>query len=172
MSRSSSHSWPSVPSGIVAVPPTGSEATLVLRQKRSALKAAGIVIASSRYALTVKIVPVNPFSGRPPSAGGLKRGSRHVPVHSLLGSIFAFACVSLYETRVVYGVELPSMLGSHRVFQKTSLPLKNARLTPALRAASTFARCDPDQYSSCPTERNALCSSSSAPLRAVSIPDE
>src|SRR5512144_2660677 len=31
------------------------------------------------------------------------------------------------------------MLGSHRVFQYTSLPLKNARLTPASRAASTFA---------------------------------
>ena len=32
------------------------------------------------------------------------------------------------------------MLLSHRVFQKISLPLKNARLTPALRAASTLAR--------------------------------
>ena len=28
------------------------------------------------------------------------------------------------------------MLVSHRVFQNTSLPLKNARLTPASRAAS------------------------------------
>ena len=34
----------------------------------------------------------------------------------------------------------PSTLGPHRVFQNISLPLKNARLTPALRAASTFAR--------------------------------
>ena len=33
------------------------------------------------------------------------------------------------------------MLGSQRVFQNTSLPLKNARLTPASRAASTLARC-------------------------------
>ena len=31
-------------------------------------------------ALTMKIVPVSAFSGRPPSAGGLKRGSRQVPV--------------------------------------------------------------------------------------------
>ena len=45
------------------------------------------------------------------------------------------------------------MLGSQRVFQKTSLPLKNARCTPALRAASTLARCAPDQYSSCPTDK-------------------
>ena len=57
------------------------------------------------------------------------------------------------------------MLGSQRVFQKTSLPLKNARLTPASRAASTLARWPPDQYSSCPTDRNALCSRSSAPRR-------
>ena len=35
---------------------------------------------------------------------------------------------------------VPSMLFSHRVFQKTSLPLKKARLTPASRAASTFSR--------------------------------
>jgi len=42
----------------------------------------------------------------------------------------------------------PSMLGSHLVFQNPSFPLKNARLTPALRAASTFARWSPDQYSS------------------------
>ena len=33
------------------------------------------------------------------------------------------------------------MLFSQRVFQNTSLPLKNARCTPAARAASTFARC-------------------------------
>ena len=45
--------------------------------------------------LTMKIVPVIPFSGRPPSAGGLKRGSRHVPVQVGEGSIFAPAWVSL-----------------------------------------------------------------------------
>ena len=40
------------------------------------------------------------------------------------------------------------MLFSQRVFQKTSLPLKKARFTPASRAASTFSRCVLDQYSS------------------------
>ena len=45
----------------------------------------------------MKIVPVRAFSGRPPSAGGLKRGSRQVPVQvgGSWGSIFALACVSL-----------------------------------------------------------------------------
>ena len=38
------------------------------------------------------------------------------------------------------------MLGSHRVFQNTPFPLKNARLTPPAKAASTFVRCCPDQY--------------------------
>src|SRR4051794_27730066 len=84
----------------------------------------------------LKIVPVRAFSGRPPSAGGLNRGSRHVPVHvgESAGSMTAFACVSLYETRVRNGVLLPSMLASQRVFQNTSLPLKNARCRPAPRA--------------------------------------
>src|SRR5437773_8927108 len=96
--------------------------------------------------LTVKIVPDSAFSGRPPSAGGLKRGSRHVPVHvgGSAGSILTFACVSLYETSVRYAVFVPSMLDSQRVFQKASLPLKNARCTPALRAASTLVRWSPD----------------------------
>jgi len=53
---------------------------------------------------------------------------------------------------VRYGVPEPSMAVSQRVFQNTSLPLKKARFTPASRAASTFARCPPDQYSSCPTD--------------------
>ena len=34
-------------------------------------------------------------SPRPPSSGGLKRGSRQLPVHVPLGSMIAFACVSL-----------------------------------------------------------------------------
>ena len=59
---------------------------------------------------------------------------------------------------------------SQRVFQKTSLPLKNARFTPASRAASTFARCALDQYSSWPTDRNARCSLISAPRRSLSTP--
>src|SRR6266496_1699154 len=113
----------------------------------------------------MKRLPERAFSGLPPSAGGLKRGSRQVPVQvgGSNGSSLAFACVSLYETSVRYAVVLLSILFSQRVFQKISFPLKNARFTPAARAASTFARCWPDQYSSCPTDRNTLCSSSSAP---------
>jgi hypothetical protein len=71
---------------------------------------------------------------------------------------------------VRYGVFEESMLGSHRVFQYTSFPLKNARCTPASRAASTLARCAPDQYSSCPTETNTLWFFSRTPRRSVSIP--
>ena len=69
-------------------------AIAVFLQNRSLPFSAGTVIAYVQQ-LTVKIVPVRPFSGRPPSAGGLKRLSRQVPVHSGLGSIFALACVSL-----------------------------------------------------------------------------
>src|SRR3954463_12993027 len=96
-----------------------------------------------RLPLTMNMVPVSAFSGRPPSAGGLKRGARHVPVHvgGAAGSMKAFAGGSLYVTSVRYAVPDPSMLFSQRVFQKISLPLKNARLTPAARAASTLARC-------------------------------
>ena len=51
---------------------------------------------SVRVPLTTKRVPVSAFSGFPPSAGGLNRGSRHVPVHvGSAGSIFASAWVSL-----------------------------------------------------------------------------
>src|SRR5215217_6562120 len=103
----------------------------------------------------MKRVPVRAFSGLPPSAGGLKRGSRQVPVQAGVGSILALAWVSLYDTSVRYGVPEPSMLASQRVFQNTSLPLKNARCTPAPRAASTLARWAADQYSSWPTDRNA-----------------
>ena len=67
----------------------------MLRQKRILPSAAGTLIELVP-ALTVKIWPVSAFSGRPPSAGGLKRGSRHVPVQTPgSGSIFAFAWVSL-----------------------------------------------------------------------------
>ena len=169
-SGASSHSYPRRPAVKVAVWPGASAATLVLRQKRRLPSTSVTVIGSVRVPLTMKSVPVSAFSGRPPSAGGLKRGSRQVPVHVGVGSIFAFACVSLYETRVRYAVPEASMLASHRVFQKTSLPLKKARSTPASRAASTLARCPADQYSSWPTDRNTLCSRSSAPRRSVSTP--
>jgi len=59
---------------------------------------------------------------------------------------------------------------SQRVFQKTSLPLKNARFTPASRAASTCVRCAPDQYSSWPTDRKVLCCWISPPRRSLSTP--
>ena len=65
-----------------------------------------------------------------------------------------------------------SVLFSQRVFQKISLPLKNARCTPAFRAASTFARCPADQYSSCPTDMNILWLRISAPFRSLSTPVE
>src|SRR3984893_12035087 len=120
----------------------------------------------------MKIVPASAFSGLPPSAGGLKRASRQVPVQvgGSAGSITALACVSLYVTRVRLGVLVPSALFSQRVFQNTWLPLKNARFTPAFRAASTFARCPPDQYSSCPTLTYAACCLIKPPSRSVSIP--
>src|SRR5258708_5954769 len=106
----------------------------------------------------MKIVPVRLFSGRPPSAGGLKRGSRHRPVHVVgsCGSRGALFNDSLYVTRVRLGVPLPSMLFSQRVFQYISLPLRNARLTPASRAASTLVRWPFDQYSSWPIDRKTL----------------
>ena len=44
------------------------------------------------------------------------------------------------------------MLFSQRTFQKDSLPLKKARLTPASRAAVTLLSWFPDQYSSWPAE--------------------
>jgi len=53
----------------------------------------------------------------------------------------------------------PSMLGSHRVFQNTSFPEKNARFTPASRAAVTVGALLADQYSSWPAARKTLCCS-------------
>ena len=116
------------------------------------------VMRSRRAAqLTMNSVPVSAFSGRPPSAGGLKRGSRQVPVQTGDG-IDLRVGVRLLVARRASGTALPmpSMLFSQRVFQNTSLPLKKARLTPASRAASTFARCAADQYSSWPTDRKTL----------------
>ena len=159
---------PACPGGSVAVWPAASVATDVLRQKRILPSAAGTSIAPVAPSLTMKSVPVSAFSGLPPSAGGLKRGSRQVPVHvAAAGRSWRWRASPCSDQRAV-GVPEPSMLFSQRVFQKTSLPLKKARLTPASRAASTLARCAPDQYSSWPTDRNALCSSSSAP-RAVGV---
>jgi hypothetical protein len=64
----------------------------------------------------------------------------------------------------------PALLPSHWVFQNTSLPLKKARLTPASRAASTFARWSPDQYSSWPFDMSIAWFLIRAPRRAESTP--
>src|SRR5262245_9460228 len=117
-----------MPSPKVALPPGGSPARLVFRQNRDLPSGSATVMeVIGPGALTVKIVPLSAFSGRPPSAGGLNRGARQVPVQSADGSIFALAWVSLSLTSVRYGVLAPSMLASQRVFQKISLPLQNAR---------------------------------------------
>ncbi len=70
-------------------------ATPVVRQNRILPSAAGTSIDVVAPSLTMKIVPLSPFSGRPPSAGGENRGSRHVPVHAASGSIFSPSLVSL-----------------------------------------------------------------------------
>ena len=93
----------------------------MLRQNRRAAYCDGTCM-SKVPAFAMKYCPVNAFSGLPPSAGGLKRGSRQVPVHVPLGSIKALAWVSLYDTSVRYDVFVPSIDGSQRVFQNTSLP--------------------------------------------------
>jgi hypothetical protein len=80
----------------VATAPLPSAATLVFRHRRILPSAAGTVIEYGvPVSLFMKIVPDSAFSGRPPSAGGEKRGSRQVPVQAALGSIFALAAVSL-----------------------------------------------------------------------------
>ena len=77
--------------------------------------------------------------------------------------------MSLYVVSVRYCVVVPSaLLDCQRVFQNTSLPLKKARLTPASRAASMFARSGADQYSSCALEMMTLWLSSSPALAATS----
>ena len=85
LSRSTSHSYPRVPPGRVAGGPEPRLAIEVFRQNRILPSAAGTVmdqfVLSGPGPLTMKMVPESAFSGRPPSAGGLKRGSRHVPVH-------------------------------------------------------------------------------------------
>ncbi len=96
LSRSSSHSYPRVPAGADQTWPGARLATFgVSRQKRILPSASGTWKLSLRTPLTVKIVPVRAFSGRPPSAGGENRGSRQVPVHWGEGSILAPAWVSL-----------------------------------------------------------------------------
>ena len=68
----------------------------MLRQNRSLLYCAGTVMSAVPES-TIPYCPVTAFSGLPPSAGGLKRGSRQVPVHvgGSCGSVGALKCVSL-----------------------------------------------------------------------------
>src|SRR6266540_3186456 len=70
------------PAVMVVVPPGAMLAMDVLRQRRSRLYAYGTRSDWKLVPLTMKKFPVTAFSGRPPSAGGLKRGSRQVPVHA------------------------------------------------------------------------------------------
>src|ERR1700730_9247600 len=97
LSSSMSHSGPSVPAGSVATWPGASDAMLVLLQKRILPSPWGTVMESLRGELTQGRVPLSAFSGRPPSAGGLNRGSRHMPVQvgGSAGSIAAPASDSL-----------------------------------------------------------------------------
>jgi hypothetical protein len=78
----------------VSVSPASCDATVVPRQNRSLPCAAGTLrVRSSLFDMYA--VPVSAFSGWPPLAGGLNRGSRQVPVHSALGSLLVLSQVSL-----------------------------------------------------------------------------
>ena len=97
LSRSSSHSYPSVPVlGLrVSVWLEVRFATAVLRQKRRGAYLPGTLM-SEVPPLIVKNWPVSAFCGFPPSVGGLKRGSAQVPVHvGVMGSTGLSKCVSL-----------------------------------------------------------------------------
>src|SRR5437762_2061220 len=54
---------------------------VMFRQNRRLANAAGTWIAVVAPSFTMKMVPLTAFSGRPPSAGGLNRAFRQVPVH-------------------------------------------------------------------------------------------
>src|SRR6516164_8309362 len=95
LSASMSHSKPSDPVAKVAEVPGARVATEVFRQNRIWPNADGTEIPRFEGPLTMNIVPLSAFSGRPPSEGGLNLGSRQVPVHMGVGSIFALAEVSL-----------------------------------------------------------------------------
>jgi hypothetical protein len=69
----------SPPSSVVLAPFMASSP--VSRQNRRRPSSADTVRGANTQQLAAYSVPVNAFSGRPPSAGGLNRVSRHVPVH-------------------------------------------------------------------------------------------
>src|SRR2546430_10717616 len=103
---------------------------LLFLQKRILRSACGTVMESLRTSLTRKLVPLKAFSGRPPSAGGLNRESRHLPVQmgGSAGSMTLFANVSLSQTSVRLGALVPSTLDSQRVFQQITFPLDETTL--------------------------------------------
>src|SRR4029077_11701229 len=85
LSASTSHSYPRVCAGSVYVVFGASEAAAVFRQKRILPSVAGTLMErvpglSGPVPFTINMVPIKAFSGFPPSAGGLKPGSRQVPV--------------------------------------------------------------------------------------------
>ena len=84
LSGLTSHSYPSVPvpGARVSVWPEFRVETAVFRQKRSLAKVPGTLMSDGPE-LTRKYWPLRLFSGRPASPGGLKRGSRQVPVVTL-----------------------------------------------------------------------------------------
>ena len=63
----------------------------------------------------------------------------------------------------------PDDEGEYGVTKQQVLAERNATLTPALTAAMTLSYCSRDQYSSWPTERNALARSSPLGSACVSV---
>src|SRR2546425_963007 len=63
-----------MPFASVPVPLGGNVGMLVLRQNRRRVYSGGTSMTSVGCASTWKMVPVNEFSGRPPSDGGVKAG--------------------------------------------------------------------------------------------------
>ena len=169
LSRSSSHSKPSVPVGERRhlARRRAPRRSVFAPEAQLARRPPGTASASLRTPFTVKIVPVSAFSGRPPSAGGLKRGSRQVPVHAGVG--------------IDLRVRVRLLVGDERAVRRSpsrrcSAPSASSR-TPRCRRRRRGARrrrapprrscaAPPDQYSSWPTERKTSCSSSSAPRRS------
>ena len=148
---------PGCPLRTSSSPPWRGWRTLVLRQKRRDLNAAGTLIESVARPVDREDRPGKRVLG--PAAVGRRAEARVAPR--------AGPCrrrVGLRRRRAspcsrrACGARwpAPAVLASQRVFQNTSLPLMKTRLMPAARAASTLLRCRPDQYSSWPTERNVL----------------
>src|SRR5256885_3700621 len=105
-------------------------------------------------------IPIMVCSGRP------NQRKSPVVVGPCTGSVGAHGKFR-YSTTTRSGT--PAAEGSNRTCVYEALAPKKPRLTRASRAASTASRISFDQYSSWPTERNALWFSSSAPFSWVSM---